>query len=244
MKFSIIIPTYLEENYIERCLRSVVNQDYDSNEYEIIVSDAMSADKTVEIAQKYTSKVISSTKRGIAHGRNNGAINARGDILLFLDADAMLASDFLTEFAKTFTDENVLAATGIGIPYDGRLLQRLIYNGTYILVRLFTLFGLYLFPGICVAYKKTAFVAANGFREDFGIVEDLDLSKRISQLGICRVNKKAHAFVSTRRLEKHLFTTLMFHIYSDIKYLLTGKASKYYPKVEEVNSWKDLWQIH
>jgi GT2 family glycosyltransferase len=104
--------------------------------------------------------------------------------------------------------------------------------------------GVYLFPGICVAYRRSAFEAANGFREDFGIVEDLDLSRRISHLGICRINKKARAFVSTRRLEKHLLSTVTFHIFSDIKYLLTGRTSRHYPKVEEMNSWKDLWQNH
>jgi GT2 family glycosyltransferase len=110
------------------------------------------------------------------------------------------------------------------------------------MVRLFDFFGLSLFPGICVAYRRAGFTEAGGFREDFGIVEDLDLSRRMSHLGICRVNKKACAFVSTRRLKNNLLSTVTFHIYSDIKYLLIGKTSKYYPKVEEMSSWKDLWK--
>jgi glycosyltransferase involved in cell wall biosynthesis len=242
MKFSIIVPTYQEEGCIEQCLRSITQQDYNRTEYEIIISDAHSTDLTVEKAQQYTCKIINNDRRGIAYGRNAGAHSASGDILVFVDADATLAPDFLSQLATTFINHNVVAATGIAHPSDGKLLPRLVYFGTYILVKLFAFWGVYLFPGICVAYRRSAFETAKGFREDFGIVEDLDLSRQISQLGICRINKKARAFVSTRRLEKHLFSTITFHIYSDIKYLLTGKASKYYPKVEEMNSWKDLWK--
>ena len=119
-------------------------------------------------------------------------------------------------------------------------------SGLYIEVRItwfvFFIFLEYHYSQEYVAYKREVFNKLGGFREDFGIVEDLDMSRRISSLGTCRINKNAHAFVSTRRLEKHLLSTVAFHIYSDIKYLLTGKTSKYYPKVEEMNSWKDLWQ--
>jgi glycosyltransferase involved in cell wall biosynthesis len=244
MKFSVIVPTYQEEGCIERCLYSIAHQEYQREEFEIIVSDARSTDRTVEKARHYADRIILEDRRGIASGRNAGAKSARGDILVFIDADATLTPDFLSQVAITFVTQNVLATTGIAQPDDGNLLSRLVYYSTYILVRFFAFFGLYLFPGICVAYRRSAFEAAHGFREDFGIVEDLDLSRRISRLGICRINKKARAFVSTRRLEKHLLSTVTFHVYSDIKYLLTGNTSKHYPKVEEMKSWKDLWRNH
>lgn len=244
MEFSIIVPTYQEEACIEKCLRSIAQQDYKRSEYEIIVSDAHSTDRTVEKARQFADKVIINDQRGIAYGRNAGAQNARGDILVFIDADVTLSSDFLIQCHQVFNNPPVVGMTGIAKPSDGGIMQRLVYRSTYCLVRIFHLFGVSLFPGICVAYRREAFKKLEGFREDFGIVEDLDLSRRISRLGICRINKKARAFVSTRRLEKHLLSTVIFHVYSDIKYLLTGKASKYYPKVEEVNSWKDLWQNH
>jgi glycosyltransferase involved in cell wall biosynthesis len=242
MKFSVIVPTYQEEGCIELCLHSIAQQDYSKGEFEIIVSDANSTDRTVEKARRYTVRIISDDRRGIAHGRNVGAQSAFGDVLVFVDADATLAPDFLSQFATTFADPNVVAATGIAQPADGKLLPRLVYYSTYILVRIFAFCGVYLFPGICVAYRQSAFHSVKGFREDFGIVEDLDLSRRISRVGRCRINKYARAFVSTRRLENHLFSTILFHIYSDMKYLFTGKASKYYPKVEEMKSWRDLWK--
>jgi cellulose synthase/poly-beta-1,6-N-acetylglucosamine synthase-like glycosyltransferase len=244
MEFSIIVPTYQEEGCIEQCLRSIAQQEYKRAEYEIIVSDAHSTDRTVEKARQYADRIIHDDRRGIAYGRNAGALSACGDILVFVDADATLSSDFLIQSHKVFQDSTVVGMTGIPVPSDGAFLQRFVYRGTYWLVRFFYFFGVSLFPGICVAYRREAFKKLGGFRENFGIVEDLDLSRRISRMGRCRINKKARAFVSTRRLEKHLLSTVTFHIYSDIRYLVTGKTSKHYPKVEEMNSWKDLWQNH
>ena len=188
--------------------------------------------------------MISDDRRGIAYGRNAGAKNACGDILVFIDADATLSTDFLFQCDQVFKDLEVIGITGLAEPSDGGIMQRFIYRGTYYMVRIFHLFGLSLFPGICVAYRREAFELLGGFREDFGIVEDLDLSRRMSRLGICKINKKALAFEFTRRLEKHLISTVAFHIYSDFKYLLTGKTSTYYPKAEEMKTWKDLWKNH
>jgi cellulose synthase/poly-beta-1,6-N-acetylglucosamine synthase-like glycosyltransferase len=242
MEFSIIVPTYMEEGCIEKCLRSIGAQRYTRTEFEIIVSDARSTDHTADIACQYADSVLVEDRKGIAYGRNAGAKKARGDILVFVDADATLDQDFLSYCHQEFSNPAIIGMTGVAKPSDGGILQRFVYRSTYGMVRLFDFFGLSLFPGICVAYRRAGFTEVGGFREDFGIVEDLDLSRRISRLGICRINKKARVFVSTRRLEKHLLSTVTFHIYSDIKYLLTGKTSKYYPKVEEINSWKDLWK--
>ncbi len=242
MELSIIVPTYQEEGCIEQCLRSIVQQNYEKANYEIILSDAHSKDRTVEKARQYADRVIINDRRGIAYGRNAGAQCACGDILVFVDADATLSSDFLFQCHQVFKNSEVIGMTGIAEPSDGGMMPRFVYRGTYCLVRAFNFFGLSLFPGICVAYRREAFKILGGFREDFGIVEDLDLSRRISCLGICTINKNAHALVSSRRLEKHLLSTVAFHIYSDIKYMLTGKASKHYPKIEEIDSWKDLWK--
>ena len=232
----------MEEQTIDKCLYSIVHQDFDSTDYEIILSDAMSSDKTVEIARRYAANIVQTAKRGISIGRNNGAKQAKGDILLFIDADCHLKSDFLSNMDKAFNSSEIVTATGLAYPDDGSFIARFVYLVTFILVRLFGFFGLYLFPGVCVAYRRWAFENLNGFREDFGIVEDLDLSKRISKIGKCRIVPEAKVYVSTRRLKKHLWSTVFFHIYSDIKYLLTGKATSHYPKVEEIKSWKDLWQ--
>lgn len=242
MRLSVIVPTYNEEECIENCLRSVEKQNFNKTEYEIIVSDSMSKDKTVELARKYTSNIVITAERGIALGRNKGAKIAKGDILIFLDADAILAQNFLSKCSDVFAKKDVVASTGIAIPIDGKLLQRMVYKATYFLVSLFSFFGIFLFPGICVAYRQKEFNELKGFREDFGIVEDIDLSRRASRIGKCCIMTEAKAYVSTRRLNKYLWSTVLFHIYSDIKYLFTGTAISFYPKTEETKTWHDIWK--
>jgi cellulose synthase/poly-beta-1,6-N-acetylglucosamine synthase-like glycosyltransferase len=241
MFFSVIVPTYNEEKYIENCISSILSQRIERSEYEIIVSDASSSDNTCDLAKKVANVVVTK-ERGISLGRNRGAAEAKGDILVFVDADVTLDPDFLIQCRKTFSNSSVIGMTGIAYANDGKFLQRLIYRVTYLLVRLFYFFGVSLFPGLCVAYRREGFINIGGFREDFGIVEDLDLARRISRLGKCMVNSSAKAFVSTRRLENHLLSTVIFHIYCDIRYLLIGKAPAYYPKSEEIHSWIDIWK--
>ena len=242
MEFSVIVPTYMEEGCIDKCLRSIGGQRYTRTEFEIIVSDARSTDHTVDIARLYADRVLVEDRKGIAYGRNVGAKTARGDILVFVDADATLDQDFLHHCHQEFSNPMIIGMTGIAKPSDGGVLQRFVYRSTYWLVQVFDIFRLSLFPGICVAYRRAGFTEVGGFREDFGIVEDLDLSRRMSQRGSCTVNKKALALVSTRRLEKNLFPTVLFHMYYDVRYLITGKAPAHYPKAEEIHSWRELWR--
>jgi len=135
-----------------------------------------------------------------------------------------------------------VAVSGIAFPSDGKLPQRFVYRATYILMQVLHFMNLSLFPAMCVAYRKQAFENAGGFREDFTTLEDLDLSKRVSKIGVTKIATHAHAFSSTRRIHKHLVTTVAYHIFCDIRYLLTGKGPRRYPKVEEIQSWRDLWK--
>jgi glycosyltransferase involved in cell wall biosynthesis len=244
MFFSIVVPTYNEEQYIERCLRSILNQDVNRSDYEIIVSDGNSLDKTRTIAEELADKIVVKEQRGASIQRNYGSQHANGDILVFVDADTQLDCQFLSMVKQQFSNTHVVGVTGIAFPADGRFLQRFVYRATYWLVHIFHWFNISLFPGMCVAYRRPTFKQVNGFREDFTTLEDLDLSKRISTLGKMRIASKAHAFVSTRRIEQHLITTVAYHIYCDMRYLLTGKGPHRYPKVEEIHTWKDLWKTH
>ena len=225
-----------------KCLQSIQDQRYDRTEFEIILSDANSADNTQQVARPLCDRITTTSKRGIAVGRNLGAANAVGDCLVFVDADAVLDQGFLRQLDVSFRDQSVVAVTGIAKPSDGKVFQRTVYQSTYVLVRAFKTLGVALFPGICVAYRTEEFRKARGFREDFGVVEDLDLSRRMSKLGVCVINSNAIAYVSTRRLENHALSTVLFHVYNDLKYLFTGSAARQYLKHEELHSWRDIWK--
>lgn len=78
---SVIIITKNEENWIKNCLESVKWAD------EIIIVDKGSTDKTIEIAKKYTEKIITFTEENYARSRDKGAEIAKGDWLLYVDSD-------------------------------------------------------------------------------------------------------------------------------------------------------------
>jgi len=242
MLFSIIVPTYNEEKYIEQCLQSLQHQNVDRAEFEIIVSDGASSDSTHTLAAKLADRIVVNEKRGASVQRNYGAQQARGEIFVFIDADTHLDSNFLAALKEEFADKKVAAVSGIAYPADGKIPQRLVYRATYVLMQVLHTMNLSLFPAMCVAYRRQAFIDAGGFREDFTTLEDLDLSKRVSKSGDTKIATRAHAFSSTRRIHKHLVTTVAYHIFCDIRYLLTGKGPKRYPKVEELQSWRDLWK--
>jgi glycosyltransferase involved in cell wall biosynthesis len=242
MQFSFIVPTYNEEQYIEPCLNSIRQQNLQRTEYEVIVSDGNSHDHTRDRAARFADRIVINEKRGASVQRNYGAKHATGDVLVFIDADTKICPDFLSILKIYFTDPATVAVTGIAFPADGYLPQRFVFRATYWLVYVFHWLHLSLFPGMCVAYRRDAFESVQGFCEDYTTLEDLDLSKRIAILGKTQVASKAHAYTSTRRIEKHLISTVAYHIYCDARYLITGKAPRRYPKVEELQSWRDLWK--
>lgn len=84
-KFSIIIPTHNVENYIKKCLDSVMKQTFE--DYEVIVADDGSTDKTKDIIRKYKVTLIESEFVGVSEARNLALKKAKGDYLIFLDGD-------------------------------------------------------------------------------------------------------------------------------------------------------------
>lgn len=113
---SIVIPAYNEQKNIEACLETILNQSY--NNYEVIVVDDGSTDKTIEIVQKYPVKLIKQSHQGPAKARNLGAKEAKGEILVFMDSDMTFEKNFIRElvtpiinglFKGTFSKEEYIS---------------------------------------------------------------------------------------------------------------------------------------
>lgn len=97
--FSIIIPTLNEEKYLPKLLGDLSKQTYPLASFEVIHIDAMSEDKTIELAGKSAGKLNFTTytvkKRNVAHQRNFGAKKAQGRWVIYMDADDRLPKYFL-----------------------------------------------------------------------------------------------------------------------------------------------------
>ncbi len=101
MKFSIIIPAYNAQKYIDSCLKSILEQEY--NDFEAIVVNDGSADNTAELVQKYADtdnriKLINKQNGGVSSARNLGLDNAQGEYVVFVDVDDWIPADALKIF--------------------------------------------------------------------------------------------------------------------------------------------------
>ena len=110
MIVSVIIPVFNKEHSIERAILSVVSQNLDENEFEIIIIDDGSSDGSLAVCERYKEKysnvkVISKCNEGVSSARNLGIKVAQGDYICFLDADdflvpgsfRLLLSDFFSD---------------------------------------------------------------------------------------------------------------------------------------------------
>lgn len=99
--FSIIIPIYNAENYIQKCILSIKNQNY--YDYEVIIINDGSTDNSVSkcknaIKSDYRFKIFSKKNEGASSARNYGLERACGEYITFVDADDFLAPDYLKSF--------------------------------------------------------------------------------------------------------------------------------------------------
>ena len=99
MRFSIVIPVYNVEKYIEKCMYTVMHQSFD--DYEVIVVDDETPDNSMETVQKYADafpgkiQILHQKNTRQGGARNNGVTKARGEYLLFVDSDDYVHPDML-----------------------------------------------------------------------------------------------------------------------------------------------------
>lgn len=101
---SVIVPIYQEEKYIAKCIDSMLNQDYPKDDLEIILVDGMSKDKTREIVATYTAKypfirLIDNPERIAPYAMNRGIKEAKGDVIMRLDAHATYEKNYFSSLA-------------------------------------------------------------------------------------------------------------------------------------------------
>ncbi len=115
-KISIIIPIFNEEQYIAKCLESIIESDYDKNKMEVLLVDGGSTDKTLDIIdgyqQKYSLfKLLRNPDRTVPFAMNMGIKAACGEFVVRLDAHAMYPKDY---FSKLIDYHQKLQADNVG----------------------------------------------------------------------------------------------------------------------------------
>lgn len=212
-KLSIIIPALNEEDYLPELLDSIKRQNF--TDYEIIVADADSADRTRDIAEMNGCIVV---RGGLpAKGRNAGARVAKAELLIFIDADVTIPENFLNSSLNEFK-ERKLDVAGCSFRTDSKqIFDRAIFglaNTLFLkLEKRWPLAG-----GCGILVKRNLHEQINGFDERLLGGEDFDYvqcAAKVGRFGILRNKKMA---VSARRLDSegrtgHLLKVLVRGLY-------------------------------
>tara|TARA_Y100000590_G_scaffold388181_1_gene462358 strand:+ start:2884 stop:4185 length:1302 start_codon:yes stop_codon:yes gene_type:complete len=137
--FSIIIPIYNSERFLDKCIRSLIGQSI--NNFEILLINDCSSDKSSEICQKYKNNynfinLINHKKNlGVAKTRNNGIKNSKGKYLVFLDSDDYLYNNSLKNLEKLIKNKKMPEVI-FGrfrkktFPHSNKIIQNKIYNNS------------------------------------------------------------------------------------------------------------------
>lgn len=128
IRFSLIIPVYNAEKYLNRCIDAILKQSFQN--FEIILIDDASKDRSVEIIKEYQAKnkniVLYENKenKGVSYNRNLGIQNAKGEYLVFCDADDWYAENALEIFDKAIIQyDSDFVVANYYIAYEEKKIQ-------------------------------------------------------------------------------------------------------------------------
>lgn len=209
MELSIIIPTLNEEKYLPILLKEIKKQNF--FDYEIIVADGGSKDKTLEIANLFGCIVTKGGKP--AKGRNEGAKIAKGNLLFFIDADTLfLPPDFFQDLIKKFKEKNLDIAT-FPIYLSGSKLDKIVFDIYYFFAR--NLQKVFPLGWNSILVKKEVFEKLGGFDERVVFAEDLEFIQRAAK-------KFKYGFIQTKPIISSNRRILKDGRITYLKYLTAG----------------------
>lgn len=191
---SIIIATYNEEKYIEKCINSLESQSFSKEQYEIIVVDGGSTDNTQKLLERLKENednivLLSNPKKIQSVAFNMGINQSRADFIFIIGAHAEYPSDFIEKSIESIKSEDVDCVGGRIIMTGKNEVGR-----TYGAVRN-TPFGggispyryantkKYVDTVAFGCYKKSALIAVGGYNEELVKNQDNDINKRIIKAG-------------------------------------------------------------
>lgn len=225
IKYSFIIPTLNEEEYIGGTINAIKQQNVNC---EIIVVDSCSKDKTVKISKKLGARIYVEKGRGPAIARNRGARHAKGQILVFVDADTHIEKNFLSKFDKEFSG------------YAGCVFRQTLYDAENAgdnfflaiwntLIRTVNNLGFVMTNGTCFAYRKYVFNRVKGFNSNLLTNEDHDLARRVSKFARFGFLNNVVVNTSKRRAKKMgMGKFFILQIKATLTYFLNHKSVSEY----------------
>lgn len=184
---SVVVPAYNAAATISLCLKALVAQEYPVQRLEIIVVDDGSTDQTAAIVRPFSVRYLHQHNQGPAAARNAGAALAKGELLLFTDADCVPAANWVAEMVAAFRLQEVMAVKGAYRTNQRQLVAR------FVQIEFEERFALLEKAGTTdmvdtysAGYRAAVFAELGGFDTRFPVAnnEDTELSYRLAARGL------------------------------------------------------------
>nr|MBI5455445.1 glycosyltransferase [Candidatus Levybacteria bacterium] len=227
---SIVVPTLNEEKYLPLLLESFLNQT--KKNFEIIVADGKSDDKTVENANKFKDRldleIIEVERKNVAHQRNAGGRVAKGDYVVFMDADYLVKKNFVEACFLEAEKEDADLIIPFSYPITSNILWQMYFKIQNYICIVSSLFGKPFGVASGNLIKKESFLKMGGYNESVFVFEDqyfFQVAKR-HKLKI-KYSNKIKMYFSLRRVAKDgVFGYFYFNIYATLYYVFKGPVVK------------------
>lgn len=177
MLVSVIIPTLNEATRISTLLHALKAQTYAP--LEIIVCDGNSTDGTPDIVRQCADVTFLEAARGTSGQRNCGGRAARGELLVFMDADDLPAPEFIARIARSYQRLPFAIACPWFVARDAGLMVRAIYLG-FNLLFFAGQSSVRMGSGVCLITPRKVFKKLGGFDESLHLGEDIHYIRRAS----------------------------------------------------------------
>lgn len=185
---SVIVPVHNGEQTIEACIRALLRQSVPLDQYEILVVDDGSTDRTRDIVSRTAGvRLISQANAGPAAARNHGAREASGHVLLFTDADCAPDERWVERMTAPFRERPEIGGVkGAYLSEQNSLVARFVqleYEDKY--RRMSGYEYIDFIDTYSAGYRRDVFLAAGGFDTTFpnASVEDQEFSFRLARQG-------------------------------------------------------------
>lgn len=210
---SFVVPAHDEAPLIGACLRAIEGA-AGARPHETIVVDDASTDATADIARAHGARVLPVAHRQIAATRNAGAGVARGDVLVFVDADTRITREVLDAALAALARGAV--GGGCAVRFDEARWHERAF--TALVMQAFRLAGIG--PGCFLFCTRAAFEATGGFDQRLYAAEDVALSRALARLGRFAILREA-VTTSDRKLRTF---GLLPHLRLALRLLLRGRG--------------------
>ena len=232
MKVSFVIPARNEQHYIADCIASLQRQEVDLR-YEIVVVDNGSTDATSRIASELGARVVYEPQAGLANARQAGFLTAKGEYLIYVDADSRLPAGWARDAVDLFEADDHLVALSSGFHfYDGGLAEgvgnfvfrTLLNPAVNVILKASGRPGVLI--GSVIAVRAEALRRADGISSEFQFYgEDTSLAYRLHPQGEVRFVGNLLVGTSARRYQQRGVVLTALRYFSVFALIHLGKVA-------------------